>query len=226
MKDFNKLSERQRNMLRYIEKYVADHGFPPTIRQIGEATGINSTSVVNYNLNKLVQAGYLSRSSHVSRGLRLTTAIPGGEKKTKPVQVPSKSAKIPLINANIFASAPMAVPEDYYYDEDDLMEVTTDMLGGNDPANVYALEVKGDSMIDAMIREGDIVIFRKQETANNGDMVAVWLNDRSETTLKYFYKEKDGRIRLQPAHPTMEPIYVDPENCRIEGKVLSVIRHV
>ncbi len=81
MKEFNKLSERQRNMLRYIEKYTADNGFPPTIRQIGENTGINSTSVVNYNLNKLVQAGYLTRSQHVSRGLRLTGPVPGGERK-------------------------------------------------------------------------------------------------------------------------------------------------
>jgi repressor LexA len=226
MKDFNKLSERQRNMLLYIEKYVADHGFPPTIRQIGEATGINSTSVVNYNLNKLVQAGYLSRSSHVSRGLRLTTSIPGGEgKKAKAVQVPKNRASIYKIGY-IYASQPMPVPEDYYYDEDDLVEVTTDMLGGTDPANVYALEVKGDSMIDAMIREGDLVIFRKQETANNGDMVAVWLDDRNETTLKYFHKEKDGTIRLQPANSTMQPIYVDPQHCRIEGKVLSIIRHV
>src|SRR5689334_21783338 len=150
MKDFNKLSERQRNMLKYIEKYVTDHGFPPTIRQIGEATGINSTSVVNYNLNKLVQAGYLSRSSHVSRGLRLTTQISEG-KKAKAVQVPQNRTSIYKIGY-IYASQPMPVPEDYYYDEDDLVEVTNDMLGGTDPANVYALEVKGDSMIDAMIR--------------------------------------------------------------------------
>ncbi len=226
MKDFNKLSERQRNILRYIDKYVVEHGFPPTIRQIGEATGINSTSVVNYNLNKLVSAGYLARSSHVSRGLRLTNnALPGSDRKSKPVQASKNRLGVPRIGY-IFASEPVPAPDDYYYDEDDLIEVTTDMLGGNDPANVYALEVKGDSMIDAMIREGDLVIFRKQETANNGDMVAVWLDDRSETTLKYFYKEKDGRIRLQPAHPTMDPIYVDPQNCRIEGKVLSVIRQV
>src|SRR6266496_4065391 len=98
MKDFNKLSERQRNMLLYIEKYVADHGFPPTIRQIGEATGINSTSVVNYNLNKLVQAGYLSRSSHVSRGLRLTVPVPGGERKKSAVHAAATTqARIPVI---------------------------------------------------------------------------------------------------------------------------------
>src|SRR6185436_9179894 len=112
MKEFNKLSERQRNMLRYIEKYLQDNGFPPTIRQIGENTGINSTSVVNYNLNKLVQAGYLTRSQHVSRGLRLTGPVPGGDKKGKAVHLPEASLRVPLIG-NIFASKPVPVPEDY-----------------------------------------------------------------------------------------------------------------
>src|SRR5512134_1065952 len=112
MKEFNKLSERQRNMLRYIEKYVADHGYPPTIRQIGENTGINSTSVVNYNLNKLVQAGYLSRSSHVSRGLRLTGPVPGeGKKGSKvAVQMPRAQTRVPVIGP-IFASEPVPMPD-------------------------------------------------------------------------------------------------------------------
>jgi repressor LexA len=224
MKEFNKLSERQRNMLRYIEKYTADNGFPPTIRQIGENTGINSTSVVNYNLNKLVQAGYLTRSQHVSRGLRLTGPVPGNERKKAAVHAAALQARVPVIG-NIFASKPVPVPEDYSYDEDSMIEVTKDLLGGTDPANAYALRVKGNSMIDAMIREGDIVIFRRQETAQNGDMVAVWLTDRNETTLKYFFSE-GARIRLQPAHPDMDPIYVEPRQCRIEGKVLSVIRHM
>ncbi len=223
-KDFNQLSERQRNMLRYIESYIEENGFPPTIRQIGENTGINSTSVVNYNLNKLVLAGYLNRSQHVSRGLRLTGPVPGNDRKAGRTVAALKPQKIAVIG-HIFASNPVPVPDDYHYDEDDLIEVTSDMLGGNDPADSYALRVKGDSMMDAMIREGDIVIFRRQETAKNGDMVAVWLTDRSETTLKYFYKE-GSKVRLQPAHPNMEPIYVEARNCRIEGKVLSVIRQL
>lgn len=227
MKDFNKLSERQRNMLRYIQDYLENHGYPPTIRQIGENTGIKSTSVVNYNLNKLVQAGYLKRSQHVSRGLQLTQIVPGTEPRSDgkiAVQAALEAPRIPLIG-NIFASEPVPVPEDYAYDEDSLMEVTEDMLRGSDPSNAYALRVKGDSMVDAMIREGDVVILRKQSTARNGEMVAIWLTDRSETTLKYFYQE-GARIRLQPAHPHMEPIYVDPRVCQIQGKVLSVIRHI
>ncbi|MBI5668350.1 MAG: transcriptional repressor LexA [Chloroflexi bacterium] len=225
MKDFSKLSERQRNILRYMEKYMSENGFPPTIRQIGEATGINSTSVVNYNLNKLVQAGYLSRSSHVARGLRLTQPVPGGDGKKSgrmAVQAAYNSVQVPLYG-NIYASEPVPVPEDIY--PEDQVEVPPALLGGVDPSEAYALRVKGDSMVDAMIREGDVVILRSQQTANNGDMVAVWLEDRSETTLKYFFKE-GSRIRLQPAHPHMQPIYVDPATCRVRGKVLSIIRQV
>lgn len=223
MKDFNKLSERQRNILRYMESYLAEHGFPPTIRQIGEATGINSTSVVNYNLNKLVQAGYLARSSHVARGLRLVGQVPGGKKTGRlSVHAAAVSLQVPLYGS-IFASEPVSVPEDYYLEDN--IEVTPAMLGGVDPAEAFALRVKGESMIDAMIREGDIVILRSQTTANNGDMVAVWLEDRSETTLKYFFRD-GGRIKLQPAHPEMQPIYVDPAVCSIRGKVLSIIRHL
>jgi repressor LexA len=220
-KDFNKLSERQRNILRFIRSYVEQHGYPPTIRQIGEATGINSTSVVNYNLNKLVQAEYLARSQHVSRGLRLVTNLPG-ERKRKQVQVSSHIVKVPMYGT-IFASEPVHVPDDYYPEEE--VEVTPTMLGGGDPENVFALTVKGDSMKDAMVKEGDVVILRKQPTVKNGDMVAVWLTDRSETTLKYFFNE-GARIRLQPAHPDMGPIYVDPQHCQVEGRVLSIIRQL
>ena len=107
---------------------------------------------------------------------------------------------------------------------EDMIEVTPSMLCGAPQSEVFALKVKGDSMIDAMISDGDIVIFRKQEEAQNGEMVAVWLPDRGETTLKYFFRESDTQVRLQPAHPTMDPIYVHPGNCQIQGRVLSVIR--
>ncbi len=221
-KDFNKLSERQKAILRFMHQYIESHGYPPTIRNIGEATNITSTSVVNYNLNKLVEAGYLERSEHISRGLRLVGTLPGmRRKRAKPE---NQVASIPRIGY-IVASKPVQMPDDtgHYYDEEDMMEVPPTLLMGADPNEVFALEVKGDSMVDAMIREGDIVIMRHQQVARPGDMVAVWLPDRSETTLKYYYPE-GGRIRLQPAHPMMEPIYVDAANCQIRGKVLSVIR--
>lgn len=219
MRDRTKLSERQRAILRFMEAYLETHGFPPTIREIGEATGINSTSVVNYNLNKLVAAGHLSRVASKSRGIRLVGSQRGG----KAVQPATNLTRVQMYG-QIVASAPVPIPEEVR-PEDEPVEVPNFLLGGADPAEVFALRVKGDSMVDAMIGEGDIVVFRKQNTAKNGDMVAVWLSDKSETTLKRFYNE-GNRIRLQPANPTMGPIYVDPANCQVQGKVLSVIRQV
>ena len=228
IKDFGKLSERQRHILTFMHDYMTKKGYPPTIRDIGNATGINSTSVVNYNLNKLVSAGYLERSENISRGLRLVAQIPGKatDPQKKVIHLAKNFERVPLIG-QIVASRPVEIPEDtgHYYDEDDMIDVPPSLLNGVDPTEAFALVVKGDSMTDAMISEDDIVILRVQETANNGDMVAVWLPDRGETTLKYFYREGE-KIRLQPAHPLMEAIYVDSKNCQIRGKVLSVIRHI
>lgn len=224
VKSFKKLSERQQKILHFMYDYMQDNGFPPTIREIGQATGINSTSVVNYNLNKLVKAGYLSRSDRVSRGLRLIAAIPGrSEKKVKSSQ---NMGRVALVGV-IAAGQPLEVPEDigHNVDDDDMLDIPPFLLGGNDATEVFALKVQGESMIDALISEGDIVLLRSQQTAKNGDMVAVWLPDRGETTLKYFYKEGE-QIRLKPAHPTMDDIYVDARNCEVRGKVLSVIRRI
>ncbi|MCC6615910.1 MAG: repressor LexA [Anaerolineae bacterium] len=218
MRDKSKLSERQRNILRFMETYIESFGFPPTIREIGEATGIRSTSVVNYNLNKLVQAGYLARLNRKSRGIRLTSQQPQPVRKTRP------QPRVPLVG-QIVASAPVPIPEDmgHYPDPESAIEVSPSLIGNVDPAEIFALRVKGDSMIDAMIQDGDIVLFHKQQTASDGDMVAVWLEERGETTLKYFYREGD-RVRLQPAHPMLEPIYVSAAGCHVQGRVMSVIR--
>jgi repressor LexA len=223
MTNFNKLSQRQRNILRFMRRYMDGNGYPPTIREIGEATDINSTSVVNYNLNKLVKAGYLERSGRVSRGLRLVRDLPGGKKRVQKTPTPSRVALVGMIAA----SEPVPVPEDvgHYYDEDNLIEVPPTMLGGHDPEEVFALRVRGDSMIDAMIQEGDIVLMHKQAVYSKGDMVAVWLDERNETTLKYFYPEGDS-VRLQPAHPTMDPIIVKAAHCQVQGRVLSVMRQI
>jgi repressor LexA len=219
MKEFNKLSKRQRGILQYMEDYVEKHGFPPTIREIGTATGINSTSVVNYNLNKLVQAGYLERSGRVSRGIRMVGSIPSQDGKKK-IKVAQAAVTVPLVG-QIVAGEP--VPAFETNGTEEAIEVTPAMLGNMNPEDVYALRVRGNSMIDAMIADGDIVLLRKATSANNGDMVAVWLDERGETTLKRIYHEQD-RIRLQPENPTMQPIYVHPANCHVQGKVVSVIR--
>ena len=125
----------------------------------------------------------------------------------------------------IAAGEPISLPEDigHHIDEDDYIAVPPRLLGGFDEGEVFALTVRGDSMVDSMIQDGDIVILRRQNTADNGEMVAAWLPEDNETTLKHFYREADS-IRLQPANMAYQPIYVHPANCEIKGKVLSVMR--
>ena len=161
-KAFSKLSERQQKILRFMQNYMEEAGYPPTIREIGEDTGINSTSVVNYNLNKLVDAGYLERTDKVSRGLRLVGEIPGTRKK-KVIQA-TQTTQVPLVG-HIAAGQPIQLPDDtgQYYDDDDMIDVPANLLGNNDPAHVFALTVRGDSMIDAMIADGDIVLLRRRD---------------------------------------------------------------
>jgi repressor LexA len=227
MKPFNELTLRQRKMLRFIDQYIFENGYPPTIREIGDATETGSTSVVNYNLNKLADEGFIDREKRVSRGVKLLVRVPGSNTTPGNRNRPRRATpNIPLIGT-IAAGEPIPLPDDIgqTVDEEDLIEISSMMFSGVDPSEVFALRVKGDSMIDAMIAEGDIVLFRKQSIANNGDMVAVWLADRSETTLKYFYHE-GNRIKLLPANQNYEPIYVDAAYCQIHGKVLSVLRRL
>lgn len=228
-KEFDQLSTRQQNILRYIDRHLKRNGYPPTIRQIGEATEIGSTSVVNYNLNKLVSAGFIERAAGTSRGLRIVREIPGGITEVyggKPVLSAIDTLAIAHLGV-IVAGEAVHVPDDItgHFDEDTAVLVTEDMLGKANISEVFALTVKGESMTDAMIQDGDTVIIRKARTAHNGEMVVAWLLEREETTLKYFYHE-GHRIRLQPAHPTMEPIYVEPANCQIQGTVLAVLRRI
>jgi repressor LexA len=202
-------------MLAFIGDFVDENGYPPTIREIGKACDISSTSVVNYNLNKLEREGLLARDREVSRGLRLLTNVPGRRG--------SSLIRVPLVG-RIVASEPVPVPASDFaiFGADEAIEITPDITDPYD--DLFALEVQGESMVDAMINDGDIVIMRPHEDVQNGDLVAVWLEDREETTLKRIYRE-DGGIRLQPANPTMKPIFVDdPASVRVQGRVVAVIR--
>ena len=218
------LSERQQNMLDYIHNYMEQNSRPPTIREIGSAVKISSTSVVNYNLTKLKERGLLNRDAEVSRGLRLTDKA---LEKYEDVRAAVTEAvhniiKVPLLG-NIVAGEPIEVGNGDFavYDEDDAIEISSTMLSGRTD-DLFALRVSGDSMIDAMVNDGDIVVMRQENVARNGDMVAVWLSDDT-TTLKYFYHE-GNQVRLQPANPTMDPIYVSPDEVQVQGKVMMVLR--
>lgn len=215
------LSERQRNMIEFIREYTDEYGYPPTMREIGDSVGISSTSVVSYNLNVLERKGYLARDRDVSRGLRLI----GDGAPDEPEDGQGEFLSIPLLGA-IAAGEPLPVFDSNASLADaDTIRVSSEMVGN--PRNVYALQVRGDSMIDALINDGDIVIMRHQQTAENGDMVAAWVKDEKATTLKRFYWEPGRKmVRLQPANPTMEPIYVHPRNLDIQGKVIGVIRRL
>jgi repressor LexA len=132
------------------------------------------------------------------------------------------NVSIPLAGF-IFASEPVLIGDTPQTATDEVIELTRDLI--SDEGELFALRVKGDSMIDAMVNDGDIVVMKKVDRARNGEMVAVWLSDRSETTLKHFFLE-NGRVRLQPANPTMGPIYADPGNVVVQGKVMLVLRQM
>ncbi len=213
------LGERHQRILDFIQEYQRKHKHPPSIREIGEHCDISSTSVVNYYLDQLEKAGYLERDRKISRGLRLTGA-----------QAPGDTVRVPILGP-IAAGLPLPElqPGVTYMTEDEAhaVEIARSLLPPKEKGNdLFALEVRGDSMIDAMIHDGDIVVMKPASEARNGEMVAVWLPRDNEATLKYFFKEKDG-YRLQPANPTMQPIHVSKdEPLEIKGKVVMVIRRV
>jgi repressor LexA len=207
------LSERQHKIIEFLHEYLDENGYPPSIREIGAAAGISSTSVVSYNLKRLEEKGYIGRDPDVSRGLKLIAAIS------------AQVVRLPLLG-RIVAGEPIPVPaSDFPLMGDETIELTRDLLG--DPEGLYALQVQGNSMIDALVHDGDIVVMRHQQRVENGEMAAVWLKGNGEVTLKRFYQEEGGRVRLQPANPTMKPIFVDdPRQVEIQGKVVMVIRHL
>ena len=199
------LSSKQQAILRFIQQFIRDKDYPPSIRDIQDGCGISSTSVVDYNLKALERLGYIRRDREVSRAIELV-----GRRRLQTV---------PVIG-QIAAGQPIPVPgSDTWVQEDfeESIDLPGDVTHGKD--NIYALRVKGTSMIDAFVNDGDLVLMEQTQSADNGDMVAVWLKDRSETTLKKIYFEGD-RVRLQPANTTMDPIYARPEDVEIQGRVL------
>jgi repressor LexA len=209
------LKERPRQMLEFIERYLEQHGYPPTVREIGKAVGISSTSHVTYYLDQLEAQEYIVRERSVSRGIRLLVE----EEEPEP-QGEREMVSIPFLG-QIVAGLPLSSET---LPGTEKVEVSRALLN-RDVSKLFALKVKGDSMIDALVRDGDLVILCKQEEVNNGEMAAVWLDDRDEMTLKY-YRHDGDEVTLIPANPTMEPIPVPAEHVHVQGKVVLVIREI
>jgi len=209
MKD---LSAKQQRILDFISEFIEEHDYPPSIRQIQQACDISSTSVVDYNLRILERQGHIRRDREVSRAIEV---LHGGRRAPRVVPVP--------IIGSIAAGQPIPVPsaDTWSADVSDSIEVAPEMVG--DRENVFALRVKGTSMIDALVNDGDIVILEQAGAAHDGDMVVAWLKNEQEATLKRIFREGD-RVRLQPANETMEPIYTDAGNVEVQGRVIGSIR--
>lgn len=210
------LSQRQQRIIEFIESFIEENHYPPTIREIGKKVGISSTSVVKYNLDVLERKGLLSRKDDISRGIQLVATATAR-------QVPD-FFRIPVVG-RIAAGEPLHLPDTttspFGFDRN--IEITRDLV--KNAQNVYALEVKGESMIDALINDGDIVVMQQAERVENGELAAVWLTDRNETTLKRFFLEGD-RVRLQPENPTMKAMYFPAADVQVMGKVLLVVRQL
>ncbi|MDO8491691.1 MAG: transcriptional repressor LexA, partial [Dehalococcoidia bacterium] len=201
------LSPRQQGIFQFIRDFMEERNYPPSVRDIVQGCKLSSTSVADYNLNIIEEQGYIRRARDISRGIELV----GG---SRPVRVP--------VIGQIAAGQPIPAPQPDAWSTAYLgesVEVPRDMLHGK--VNVYALKVKGASMIDALIGDGDLVLMQQADTAEDGDTVAVWLKEEQAVTLKRLYRD-DGRIRLQPANKRMKPLYVAPEDVEIQGKVVGV----
>jgi repressor LexA len=228
------LSERHRKIMEFLTRFQDQSGYSPSIRQIGDSIGVKSTSLIDYYLNQLQQMSYIERDEHVSRSIRVTKPLYSSvaQRATEVVRNTANAIndilRVPVVG-RIVASAPIPVPASdlNYFDAESGVDIARSQLPAKEKvSDLFALEVSGDSMIDAMINDGDMIIMKKAQEARNGEMVAVWIDDNDETTLKYFYRE-NNRVRLQPANPTMGPIYIEnPERLRIMGKVVMVIRQV
>ena len=204
------LSKRQREVLEFIINKISNHNIPPTYREIGEALGIKSTNGVSDHIRMLIKKGYIERSTEgrgLARGLLLT------EKAN--VTVEDEIVSVPILGK---VAAGLPILADEYCDQ--VLKLDQSLTQGLN--QVFALRIRGESMINEGILEGDLVIVRKQSTAKDGDIVVAMVD--GEVTVKTFFRETD-RIRLQPANDTMRPIYVNPsQETVIKGRVITVIR--
>tara|TARA_B100000809_G_C15032468_1_gene492466 strand:- start:26 stop:679 length:654 start_codon:yes stop_codon:yes gene_type:complete len=211
-----KMPPRRQRILGFLQEFYLENGIPPTVRDIQKSCDISSTSVVDYNLDKLEQAGYINRRPDVARGIKIL------DQDGQPV---SNAPRVQIVGA-IAAGIPIpawSTEASESSQEFDAVEIAPELLRQH--GTLFALRVKGTSMIDALIDDGDVVIIKPSNTVNNGETVVAWLKEEEETTLKKFYAE-GSQVRLQPANSTMDPIYCAADNVEVRGKVVSVIRQL
>jgi repressor LexA len=199
--------EVRERILGYIRHSLDEKGYAPTVRDIMRGCNISSTSLVQYHLNILERDGQIRRDPEVFRSIQL---------------VEKDIIEVPLLGA-IAAGEPIPAVDSGTWTNraEETLRLTTDLVGRR--GDIYALKVKGRSMLDALINDGDIVIMEATQTVADGDTVAVWLKNEQEVTLKKIYREP-RRIRLQPANSEMKAIYTRPENVEVQGKVVAVLR--
>ncbi len=198
------LTKRQKEILDLIESFIEEHGYAPSFEEIAEAFGYSSLATVHEHLSNLERKGYIRKAYNESRSIELV-----GHSSS------SGGLELPLLGA-VAAGLPIEAIE-----EQETLAVPPDMVrSGSDN---FVLRVEGESMIDEQIRDGDYIVVTSQQTAADGQMVVALVGGDS-ATVKKLYRENDGRIRLQPANPTMKPILEDPNNVKIQGVVVGVIR--
>ncbi len=196
------LTKRQREILDYLNAFIQQHGYAPRLEEIGRRFGLSSLATVHKHLTNLQEKGFIKRSWNRSRSVELI-----------PARMGMRSVEVPLLGY-VAAGVPIEAITGV-----ETINVPEDLVGKGD---TYVLRVKGDSMIDEQIRDGDFVIVEDRKTAENGEMV-IALVGGTEATLKKFYREH-GRIRLQPANPAMQPMLFDPDQIQVQGVVIGVMR--
>jgi len=203
-------SDTRLRILNFIGKFLNDRGYAPTVRDIARGCNISTPSVVQHHLNTLDRQGYIRRDPEVFRSIQLV------ERKREVI------SRVPLLGA-IAAGKPIPVPapDTWTTVPEETLQLTEEVTQGK--KDVYALKVKGTSMIDAFVDDGDIVLIQPTTKVEDGEMAVVWLKTEQEVTLKKVYHEA-GRIRLQPANKEMKPMYYKPEDVEIQGKVVGVLR--
>ena len=214
-------SDKPERILAFLRDYFSRYHYPPSVRDIVEGCQLSSTSVADYNLKILEREGHIRRDRERARTISLTQPVePISATRVEPSDA---SLTVPLMGS-IAAGTRSLVPEGVDAEHaESKITVTSDMLAGRDPERVFALTVRGDSMIDALIADKDTVILEETKHISNGQMAAVWLRDENICTLKRLYYEQ-GKVRLQPENPTMAAIFTDESNMQVQGRVVSIIR--